>query len=97
MQNKWVYFINNNFFFSVIAGPPTSEEILKEEQLRMVIGQIHGSQSFFRAAQKFLKNRTLRVMAAKGNPMTLYERIMAYRQLQPGEEVISFSFLLFCK
>ena len=51
----------------------------------MVIERLHGPQTHYRAAQKFLKNRTLRKMNDTG--MTLYERIMAYRKLKEGEEV----------
>ena len=51
----------------------------------MVIERLHGPQTHYRAAQKFLKNRTLRKMNDTG--MTLYERIMAYRKLKEVEEV----------
>ena len=59
---------------------------LREERLRMVIERLHGPQTHYRAAQKFLKNRTLRKMSGN-NGMTLYDRIMAYRKLKEGEEV----------
>ena len=51
----------------------------------MVIERLHGPHTHYRAAQKFLKNRTLRKMNDTG--MTLYERIMAYRKLKEVEEV----------
>ncbi|KAL8594683.1 hypothetical protein ACOMHN_052416 [Nucella lapillus] len=60
-------------------------EVLREERMRMVIHHIYGTQTHYQAAQKFLKNRTLRKMNNQGG-MTLYDRIMAYRRLKEGEE-----------
>ncbi|KAK7092582.1 hypothetical protein V1264_008305 [Littorina saxatilis] len=67
-------------------GPPAPEETLKDERLRMVIDRLYGPQAHYRAAQKFLKNRTLRKIS-ETDRMTLYDRIMAYRKLKEGDEV----------
>lgn len=62
----------------------------------MVLERLYGQH--YRAAQKFLRNRTLRKMNAKPG-LTLYERIMAYRKLKESDEVQSwnlcFSFLFY--
>ncbi|KAK7482077.1 hypothetical protein BaRGS_00026661, partial [Batillaria attramentaria] len=61
------------------------EKQLEEERLQMVIERLHGPHTRYRAAQKFLKNRTLRKMNGQKG-MTLYDRIMAYRKIKDGEE-----------
>ena len=69
------------------AGGGAEDRSLREERQRMVIERLYGPQAHYRAAQRFLRNRTLRKMNGGNSGMTLYDRIMAYRKLKEGEEV----------
>ncbi|XP_025083502.1 nucleolar protein 58-like isoform X2 [Pomacea canaliculata] len=64
-------------------APPSDSADLVAERLQMVLERLYGPQ--YRAAQKFLKNRTLNKMNTKQPGMTLYDRIMAYRKLKEEE------------
>lgn len=76
----------SNSVTSCLCLAPSDSADLVAERLQMVLERLYGPQ--YRAAQKFLKNRTLNKMNTKQSGMTLYDRIMAYRKLKE-EEVCS--------